>query len=85
MFFCQDSLLMADRPARQRARQIFWTLLADALSIAVIAPVFQHTEIDRLPSIAERAKSFRVFPLIISIPLEQVLCGRKWRQILFDK
>ncbi len=69
----------------QRApRAMLWTTIAALLAIGVLFVVFRNFDVGRLSDILLGAEPLWLLALAISIPIEQVLRGWKWRQILFD-
>jgi len=69
----------------QRApRAMLWTTIAALLTIGVLFVVFRNFDLGRLSDIMLEAEPLWLLALAISIPIEQVLRGWKWRQILFD-
>ena len=69
---------------RGKERYLLWTGLAFLLSLAVVLFIFRDLDIDELISVLSRAKLFWILVLVVLIPIEQVVRGWKWRQILYD-
>jgi hypothetical protein len=63
---------------------MLWTTIAALLAIGVLFVVFRNFDVGRLSDILLGAEPLWLLALAISIPIEQVLRGWKWRQILFD-
>ncbi|NQU58839.1 MAG: flippase-like domain-containing protein, partial [Rhodospirillales bacterium] len=61
-----------------------WSVGAAALSAGVLFMAFRHIDIERLPAVLREGAPIWLVVLAVSIPLEQVARGWKWRQILFD-
>jgi len=69
---------------RRSPRAVSWSIIAALLSAGVLIIAFRDFEIGRMPSILFGAEPIWLIALAASIPMEQVLRGWKWRQILFD-
>jgi len=69
--------------ARRRGA-LLWSLGAALVSLGVMVLAFRNLDLSRLPVVVERAQAIWIVALAVSIPLEQVVRGWKWRQILFD-
>jgi len=65
-------------------RAMLWTTVAALLAIGVLFVVFRHFDVERLSDIILGAEPLWLLALAVSVPIEQVLRGWKWRQILFD-
>lgn len=63
---------------------VCWSVFAAFLSMGILVMGFRHLDLNRLPEVLRRADTVWIIALAISIPLEQVLRGWKWRQILYD-
>jgi hypothetical protein len=63
---------------------MLWTTIAAMLATGVLYFAFRHLDLGRLYDIILGAEPLWLLALAISIPIEQVLRGWKWRQILFD-
>jgi hypothetical protein len=63
---------------------VIWSVAAAALSAGVLFMAFRHMDIERLPGVLLAGQAGWLIALAVSIPLEQVVRGWKWRQILFD-
>jgi hypothetical protein len=63
---------------------MLWTTIAALLATGVLYFAFRHLDLGRLYDIILGAGPLWLLALAISIPIEQVLRGWKWRQILFD-
>ena len=63
---------------------MLWTTIAALLAIGVLFVVFRHFDVGRLSDIILGAEPIWLLALAVSIPVEQLLRGWKWRQILFD-
>ena len=70
--------------ARRSPRAITWLIIAALLSAGVMFIAFRNFDFGRMPSILLGAEPIWLIALAASIPMEQVLRGWKWRQILFD-
>jgi len=71
-------------PLTRRGRAIIWSVIAALLSIIVLLIAFHKLDLGRLSEVIRRADAIWFIALAVSIPMEQVLRGWKWRQILFD-
>jgi hypothetical protein len=63
---------------------MLWTSIAALVAAGVLYFAFRHLDLERLSDIILGAEPLWLLALAISIPIEQVLRGWKWRQILFD-
>lgn len=63
---------------------IIWSFVAALLAIGALFFVFRSIDFGRLPEILPQAEPLWLIALCLSIPLEQLLRGWKWRQILYD-
>ena len=70
--------------ARRSRRAIIWSILAAILSVSVLFIAFRNFDLGRLLNVLRGAEPIWLLALAASIPMEQVLRGWKWRQILFD-
>ena len=75
---------MTQETTRRAPRAIAWTTIAAMLAIGVLYFVFRHLDVGRLPDILLGAEPLWLIALAVSIPVEQLLRGWKWRQILYD-
>jgi len=66
------------------SRATLWTTIAALLATGVLYFAFRHLDVGRLANILLEAEPIWLLALAISIPIEQVLRGWKWRQILYD-
>ncbi len=71
-------------PIRRSSRAILWSLIAALLAIGLLTIAFRKLDFERLFSVLLGTEPIWFFALFASIPLEQLLRGWKWRQILFD-
>ena len=65
-------------------RAVIWTTFAALLSAGVLFVVFRHLDLRRLSDVLLGAEPLWLLAMAVSIPVEQVLRGWKWRQILYD-
>ena len=65
-------------------RAIIWTTIAALVATGVLFIAFRHLDVGRLSDVLLGAEPLWLLALAISIPVEQLLRGWKWRQILFD-
>jgi hypothetical protein len=65
-------------------RAIIWTTIAALVATGVLFIAFRHLDVGRLSDVLLGAEPLWLIALAISIPVEQLLRGWKWRQILFD-
>jgi len=65
-------------------RTIIWTTIAALVATGVLFIAFRHLDGGRLSDVLLGAEPLWLIALAISIPVEQLLRGWKWRQILFD-
>jgi hypothetical protein len=63
---------------------ILWSIIAAMVAVGVLFFAFRDLDLGRLPSVLLGAEPIWLLALAVSIPLEQLLRGWKWRQILFD-
>jgi hypothetical protein len=63
---------------------MLWTSIAALLATGVLFFAFRHLDLGRLSEVILGAEPLWLLALAVSIPIEQVLRGWKWRQILFD-
>jgi uncharacterized membrane protein YbhN (UPF0104 family) len=63
---------------------MLWTSIAALVAAGVLYFAFRHLDLERLSDIILGAEPLWLLALAISIPIEQVLRGWKWRQILYD-
>ena len=70
--------------ARWLPGKILWSGLAFLLSLAVGVFIFRDLDVDKLLQILNEADLFWVLLLFVVVPIEQVVRGWKWRQILHD-
>jgi len=75
---------MTTRSTHRAPRAMLWTTIAALLAAGVLYFAFRHLDLERLSDIILGAEPLWLLALAISIPIEQVLRGWKWRQILFD-
>jgi len=68
----------------KKPRAIIWTTIAAMLAIGVLLIAYRHLDIERLSEVLLGAEPLWLLALVVSIPVEQVLRGWKWRQILYD-
>ena len=61
-----------------------WSVAAALLAAGALYMTFRHLDLDRLFGVVGNAKMGWMVALGVSIPLEQLVRGWKWRQILFD-
>jgi len=73
---------MTQETTRRAPRAIVWTSIAAMLAIGVLYFAFRHLDIGRLSDILLGAEPLWLIALAVSIPVEQLLRGWKWRQIL---
>ena len=72
-------------PSIQRSpRAVIWSIIAALLSTGVLFIAFRNFDFGRMLNILLGAEPIWLIALATSIPLEQVMRGWKWRQILFD-
>ena len=69
---------------RRAPRAIAWTTIAAMLAIGALYFAFRHLDVGRLSDILLEAEPLWLIALAVSIPVEQLLRGWKWRQILYD-
>jgi len=69
---------------RRSLRAITWLITAALLAAGALLIAFRNFDIGRMPNILLGAEPVWLIALAASTPLEQVLRGWKWRQILFD-
>ena len=65
-------------------RAIIWTFIAALLSFGILFIAFRNLDVRRLSAVLLGAEPFWLLGIAVSVPLEQVLRGWKWRQILYD-
>lgn len=70
--------------SRRSPQAVIWSIIATLLSVGVMIIAFRNFDLGRLPDVLLGAKPIWLVALAVSIPMEQVLRGWKWRQILFD-
>jgi uncharacterized membrane protein YbhN (UPF0104 family) len=75
---------MTDRVNRRNPHALLWSLVAGLLSVGVLYFAFRNLDLRRLSNVLLAAQPIWLIALAVSIPLEQLLRGWKWRQILFD-
>ena len=75
---------MTTGSTRRTPRAMLWTTIAALVAAGVLYFAFRHLDLERLSDIILGAEPLWLLALAISIPIEQVLRGWKWRQILFD-
>ncbi len=75
---------MTTGSTRRTPRAMLWTSIAALLATGVLFFAFRHLDLGRLSDIILGAEPLWLLALAVSIPIEQVLRGWKWRQILFD-
>lgn len=75
---------MTTGSTRRTPRAMLWTTIAALLATGVMYFAFRHLDLGRLYDILLEAEPIWLLALAVSIPVEQVLRGWKWRQILFD-
>ncbi len=75
---------MTTGSTRRTPRAMLWTSIAALVAAGVLYFAFRHLDLERLSDIILGAEPLWLLALAISIPIEQVLRGWKWRQILFD-
>lgn len=80
----QSDFPVTDKKLSKSPQAIIWTIIAGLLSTAVLFLVFRNIDPGRLPEILHQSEPVWIIALIISIPLEQLLRGWKWQQILYD-
>ena len=68
----------------RRSLALMWTVLASALATVVLLFAFRNLDFDRLFSLLRQADWVWVAVLVGFIPLEQVVRGWKWRQLLYE-
>jgi len=61
-----------------------WSGVAGVVAIGALYLAFRNLDLDRLFTVLRDANMVWIIALSVSIPLEQLLRGWKWRQILFD-
>ncbi len=69
---------------RRSPRAIIWSIITLLLSVGLLFIAFRNLDLGRLPDILFAAEPIWLLALAASIPMEQLLRGWKWRQILFD-
>ncbi|MHA1598945.1 MAG: lysylphosphatidylglycerol synthase transmembrane domain-containing protein [Alphaproteobacteria bacterium] len=72
-----------DAPANGTLRWL-WLIVATAIAGGVLVFWFRNLDLQRLQVVFRGTGWWWVIPLIISTPLEQIVRGFKWRQILYD-
>ena len=75
---------MTDVAARRGFKTVAWTFFAVLLALGALALAFRNLDIGRLPQVLRDADLIWIIALGVSIPLEQLIRGWKWRQILYD-
>jgi glycosyltransferase 2 family protein len=75
---------MNKKAGRAKPGAVIWSVAAAALAAGVLFMTFRHMDIERLPGVLAEGQAGWLIILAVSIPLEQVVRGWKWRQILFD-
>ena len=75
---------MTQETTRRAPRAIAWTTIAAMLAIGVLYFTFRHLDLERLSDVLLGAETIWLLAMAVSIPIEQVLRGWKWRQILYD-
>jgi hypothetical protein len=75
---------MTTGSTQRTPRATLWTTIAALLATGVLYFAFRHLDLGRLYDILLEAEPIWLLALAISIPIEQVLRGWKWRQILYD-
>ncbi len=75
---------MSIKISRWRSSSLIWSAVAAVLSFGVLAMVFQNIDLGRLPSVLLDANMAWIVVLVVALPMEQVVRGWKWRQILYD-
>ena len=75
---------MTTGSTRRTPRAMLWTTIAALLATGVLFFTFRHLDLGRLSDIILGAEPLWLLALAVSIPIEQVFRGWKWRQILFD-
>ena len=78
------NITMKVNVTKRRPSALIWSILAAFISIGVIYLVFRNLDIERLTRVLLKAEGIWIVALAFSIPLEQILRGWKWRQILYD-
>lgn len=61
-----------------------WTILASALTLGVLFFTFRGIDAERFAHILQKAAWIWILVLILVMPMEQLVRGWKWRQILID-
>ena len=69
---------------RRSPRAIIWSIIAAPLSVGLLFIAFRNLDLERLPDVLFAAEPIWLLALAASTPMEQLLRGWKWRQILFD-
>jgi len=69
---------------RRNSFTAIWTILATAFSIGVLFITFRGIEPERFIYILQKATWIWVLALFLIMPVEQLVRGWKWRQILID-
>lgn len=68
----------------RRGRAVLWSVAALLVSAGVMFMAFRNLDVERLSGVLLEARAWWFMALAVSMPLEQVVRGWKWRQILFD-
>lgn len=68
----------------RRILPLAWALLASAVALGILFVAFRDLDFDRLIRVLVASEWGWVGVLAVSIPLEQVVRGWKWRQLLYD-
>ncbi len=68
----------------RRFLALMWTVLATGLAGGALFLAFRDLEFDRLLGVLRRGEAVWIAVLVVSVPLEQVVRGWQWRQLLFD-
>ena len=79
-----DQNAMTERAKRRHPHAVLWSLGAALVSAGVLYFAFRNLDLGRLSRVLQGAQPTWLIALAVSIPLEQLLRGWKWRQILFD-
>lgn len=72
------------KSTRPSSWALIWSIIAALVSAAGLFVAFRNLDLERLPTVVVEAKIIWLLVLAVSIPMEQILRGWKWRQILFD-
>jgi glycosyltransferase 2 family protein len=75
---------MTTNTIKRKPGAFIGSFFAVLITIGVFYVVFRNLDIDRLTGVLLKVDGIWLVALAISIPLEQILRGWKWRQILFD-